>query len=621
MNELDSSSCSCHCSCTNCRQGGKVKLVFVCSAAGCSFRAGSVFAVNQHKLAAHGPLFPVVKRRRAASSGSDGEGQDEADVEESREEVPSSVHLAVALGLKRGRVNLPPLPDTPDVAEQLQHLLELRREWLRTRPRPKSKKPQVLIDEEQHDLEENVQDDDINFLEPAVKVEVKQEQYDPGYERASRARKRPISYVEDNDEEDGDWTWEGGDSYADAFMFAGGTYDAYEEDYDDNHAYFGQDEVDGGGPAAVRRRAPQVKREPKAEVVEAGEEGTPFRCSRCDFVSDSRDDMADHVFGHSGRQFGCNYIGCNFRTDHPVLMSKHERDTHLTWVAERFTDNLTLVDNLAEAVSYGGSQGRSAWRCRACGFRCAGKPAFAIHVGDVHGNGLQEVQCQDCDFSATVAEVMYEHIKLTHVVGSGRGRCGGGGQGSRRRGRPPAVKEEVGDDGSVLYRCSRCEYVSDEKEDVRQHAREEHPGSHAGRNRQDSDFDSRQCPYCDYEAPNWRALQRHGIREHPEEFDSILCDMCGFATDTQEKLKSHKKAKHGSYQCEYCDFSTTLHRKMVSGNPAYWAYFSCSCRSSTSRTFIVKSAANVNFPSTTARAWRRTPAPLPWVRARPAPTT
>jgi len=212
-----------------------------------------------------------------------------------------------------------------DVAEQLEELKAKRREWLLTRPRPKCKKRKVVHEEEE--IEERIEEEDIATFEPHVKVEVKQEKYDPSYERSSaRGRTRPVSYVEDDDD---DWTWEGGDES----NGGGGGYwprghnmddDDYVEEDEDPHDFFDEDMMMEAPSQPTHRRKTQVKREPKAEVLTADDDnqdfngsGGTFRCSRCDFTSTSHEEATDHVFGHSGRYFGCNYVGCAFRTDHP----------------------------------------------------------------------------------------------------------------------------------------------------------------------------------------------------------------------------------------------------------------------------------------------------------------
>ena len=85
----------------------------------------------------------------------------------------------------------------------------------------------------------------------------------------------------------------------------------------------------------------------------------------------------------------------------------------------------------------------------------------------------------------------------------------------------------------VQYPCDRCDFVCNDKGNLKRHLRTMHSGTEGPR------F---QCDLCEFVFNDSSNLQRHKRTIHDVNYP---CDHCGITCSTQFSLKKHMKDDHG----------------------------------------------------------------------------
>lgn len=191
---------------------------------------------------------------------------------------------------------------------------------------------------------------------------------------------------------------------------------------------------------------------------------------------------------------------------------------------------------------------------KGCGFLSKWRPELNSHITKMHPGLERGFSCDQCDFEAYLAADLKGHMKQEHEGGKNKFVCEFEGCdyksnfGSGLRYHTKRVHE-----GYVPppHTCDLCGYQGSQIM-VRWHREAEHENV------------VHQCVQCDFSS-KWVASLNHHIKEfHSASALSIICDLCGYRTARQRRMKQHMESVHFNitYSCDLCPFKSLYQLKV-----------------------------------------------------------
>ena len=272
-------------------------------------------------------------------------------------------------------------------------------------------------------------------------------------------------------------------------------------------------------------------------------DGKKYVCHSCDFKSDKKQKLEQHLLGNTCYRYYCT--NCEFKSSHRNIIKSHNETLHNTKEINFYKNRGAATDDK-----------NSRYKCDDCGYAAAFKYLIERHKNRKHKNiadrkiananlnvdkfttakskkktkfksvtTINKLSCKQCDFQTKYDENLQKHLA---------GFC-------------------------FRYTCNICKFKTSLQHKLTDHYNEEHFDAHKFK-----------CDECKFGTSHNYMLERHKQRKHNGE--KHACSDCDFQSTLQDALYKHRKKIHNDpgkkgrnrqeYPCPICNLS-------ISGNFRY----------------------------------------------------
>ncbi|CAL4117711.1 unnamed protein product, partial [Meganyctiphanes norvegica] len=245
------------------------------------------------------------------------------------------------------------------------------------------------------------------------------------------------------------------------------------------------------------------------------------KCTKCEFVAITTNELKRHLVVHSGERFftceHCEYVCRNKKTVQEHQLKEHNAECINPDSKVKCTKCDYVAINTRELKRHSVVHtGEKFFTCEHCGYVCKYRSTLRKHQLKQHKNS-KEKKCTKCEFVATTRIELNRH-SIVHS-------------------------------GERFFTCEHCEYVCKHKKTLQEHQLKEH-------NAECINPDSKvKCMKCDYVAINTRELKRHSVVHTGEQF--FTCEHCGYVCKNESTMRKHQLKHHqtgNEKKCTKCEF-------------------------------------------------------------------
>lgn len=223
-----------------------------------------------------------------------------------------------------------------------------------------------------------------------------------------------------------------------------------------------------------------------------------FQCDHCIKVCTTKELIAHHMRLHFGsRDFKCDQCGKGFNRKH--ILERH-RKSHLDLVKCEICKQKVKPNSMQPHMKTH-EPNRKQLECNICMKKFLKKTTLGEHM--MLHNSPDAFQCVPCGKSFKHSDSLNRHRK------------------------------EVHEKRDKNYKCSRCNYDTNDKRNLTKHERKHDRDEE----KLSSDVNWLSCKTCSALLKNNRSLWHHMKQVHPEAYE--VCTLCGGSYKTKQHLRRH----------------------------------------------------------------------------------
>ena len=273
-------------------------------------------------------------------------------------------------------------------------------------------------------------------------------------------------------------------------------------------------------------------------------QGVNFKCDQCEYIGEKKENLKRHQLSMHDRSVRRTCKLCDYKTELKSEMNIHEVFVHngATYKCDQCEYVVTgEVDLKAHKTVHKAKTKKMMLYCTQCDYKTRQKRSKMIQHEESMHKGVT-YKCDQCDYVGNNKPNLRRHKNNVHLNLTLKIKCNFCNFTSRRDHLNLHVRNVH---QGVIESCDLCDRTFKHRTTLLMHKKRDH---------QSQKF---YCNDCDFAATNYLGLSHHIERIHKAK--EHKCLLCNFKTFLKSSLLKHTKLQHderGHFKCEQCSYSS-----------------------------------------------------------------